>query len=168
MGARSKARKRALDVLYEADLRDEDPRAVVRAALARPSAPDVPPLPPYAVELVDGVCDHREQIDALLADYAEGWTLERMPAVDRNVLRLGLLELLWHDEVPDGVAVSEAVELAADLSTPDSPRWVNGVLGRLARDQRGAGTGSAVELDGPPRLGADHAPADELVGERER
>ncbi|MDQ6650905.1 MAG: transcription antitermination factor NusB [Actinomycetota bacterium] len=127
MGARSKARKRALDVLYESDLRGADP---VQTLAARLAAAD-PPVPEYAVELVQGVVEHRVRIDELLTTYAEEWTLARMPPVDRNVLRLGVYELLWRDEVPDAVCVSEAVELARALSTEDSPRFVNGLLARL-------------------------------------
>ena len=92
---------------------------------------DGPPVPEYAAELVRGVQAHRDRIDELLAAYAEGWTLDRMPAVDRNVLRIGAYELLWADGVPDGVAISEAVELAKDLSTDASPSFVNGLLAKL-------------------------------------
>ncbi len=127
MGARSKARKRALDVLYEAGQRDGDPVATLRDRLALAD----PPVPEYAVELVEGVDAHRERIDELLATYAEDWTLERMPPVDLNVLRIGVYELLWCDDVPDEVALSEAVELATSLSTDESPRFVNGLLARL-------------------------------------
>ena len=127
MGARSKARKRALDVLYEAGQRDRDPVQTLRERLAQSD----PPVPEYAVQLVEGVVAHRERIDELLATYAEEWTLERMPPVDLAVLRIGVYELLWCDDVPDPVAVSEAVELAASLSTDESPRFVNGLLGRL-------------------------------------
>ncbi len=131
MAARSKARKRALDVLYEADLRGLDPIGVVAERLAQAD----PPVPEYAVSLVEGVCAHRAAIDALLARYAEGWTLERMPPVDRNVLRLGAYELLWRrDTVPAAVAISEAVELARVLSTDESPRFVNGLLARLVAE----------------------------------
>ena len=126
--ARSKARKRALDVLYEADLRGVPADRV----LAEHTDRGEPPVPAYAATLVRGVLEHRAQIDELLASYAVGWTLDRMPPVDRNVLRLGVFELLWVDEVPDGVAISEAVELAGSLSTEDSPRFVNGLLARLA------------------------------------
>ena len=129
MGARSKARKRALDVLYEAAQRDADPVDVLRQRLAQAD----PPVPEYAVELVEGSTAHRERIDELLTTYAEDWTLERMPPVDLAVLRIGAYELLWRDDVPDPVAVSEAVELAASLSTDESPRFVNGLLGRLLR-----------------------------------
>lgn len=131
MSARSKARKRALDVLYEAELRDADPLATLadRVALAEP------PVHDYTIELVEGVQSHRSRIDAILADYAEGWTVERMPDVDRAVLRLGVYELLWRDDVPDAVAIDEAVELAKTLSTDESPRFVNGVLARVHRDR---------------------------------
>ena len=86
---------------------------------------------PHAVRLIEGVQEHRERIDELLATYATGWTLDRMPAVDRNILRMGAFELLWVDDVPDGVVVSEAVALATELSTDESPRFVNGLLSRL-------------------------------------
>ena len=127
MGARSKARKRALDVLFEADQRRIDPAGLLRD---RVGAAD-PPLPEHAVTLVEGVQAHREQIDELLATYSHGWSLERMPPVDRAILRLGAYELLWEPDVPDAVAVDEAVDLARALSTDDSPAFVNGLLGRL-------------------------------------
>lgn len=127
MGARSKARKRAVDVLYEAGQRDGDPLATLRIRLAQGD----PPVPEYAVELVEGVVAHRPRIDELLTTYADGWTLERMPPVDLAILRLGVFELLWRDDVPDPVVLSEAVELAASLSTDDSPGFVNGLLGRV-------------------------------------
>jgi len=127
VGARSKARKRALDVLYESAQRGTDPIDTLRQRLALAD----PPVPEYAVELVEGVVLHRERIDELLATYAEGWTLERMPPVDLAVLRIGVQELLWCDDVPDEVVLSEAVELATSLSTDESPRFVNGLLARL-------------------------------------
>lgn len=127
MGARSQARKRALDVLYESDLRGADVVATLAARLAEAD----PPISAYAVELVEGVTAHRKRIDELLMAYAEGWTLERMPPVDRNVLRIGIYELLWRADVPDGVVLDEAVELAKRLSTDSSPGFVNGLLARL-------------------------------------
>ena len=127
MPARSKARKRALDVLFEADLRGQP----VLHVLAERAEDETPPLPAYAADLVRGVHAHQEQIDQLLDEYAEGWALERMPAVDRNILRIGTYELLWADDVPDAVAISEAVRLARDLSTEGSPAFVNGLLARL-------------------------------------
>ena len=127
MPARSKARKRALDVLFEAEVRGEPVLDLLDQRLAQAS----PPVGEYAAQLVRGVQAHRERIDELLAEYAEGWTLDRMPIVDRNVLRIGLYELLWADDVPDAVAISEAVLLARNLSTDASPGFVNGLLGRL-------------------------------------
>ena len=129
MGARSKARKRAVDIIYAAALRGRDP---VELLAERASGPDAPPVNDYTVTLVEGVAAHRERIDELLTEHAEGWTLNRMPAVDLAILRLGLYELLWAADVPDAVAIDEAVHLARTLSTDDSPRFVNGVLGRLA------------------------------------
>ena len=127
MGARTKARKRAVDVLYEADQRKTDPLVTLKERLAQSD----PPVPEYAVTLVEGVVARRARIDELLETYAQDWTLDRFPAVDLAVLRVGVFELLWCDDVPDAVAVSEAVELAASLSTDDSPSFVNGLLGRL-------------------------------------
>jgi N utilization substance protein B len=129
MAARSKARKRALDVLFEAEIRSEP----VLELLTLRSAEASPPVAPYAAELVRGVLEHQEQIDRLLAANAQDWTLDRMPAVDRNILRIGTYELLWRDDIPDAVAISEAVQLAAELSTDASPAFVNGLLGRLLR-----------------------------------
>jgi N utilization substance protein B len=127
VAARSKARKRALDILFEAEVRGEPVLDLLDQRMAQSS----PPVGEYAAQLVRGVQAHRDRIDQLLAEYAEGWTLDRMPIVDRNVLRIGLYELLWADDVPDAVAISEAVLLARDLSTDASPAFVNGLLGRL-------------------------------------
>ena len=131
MAARSKARKRALDILYAADMRGESGVE----ALDRVTADDGAPSNDYTGVLVRGVEEHRARIDELLASYSEGWTLARMPAVDRNVLRLGLWEMLYADDVPDAVAVSEAMALVRDLSTDESPQFVNGVLGNLQRNK---------------------------------
>jgi transcription antitermination protein NusB len=130
MGARSKARRRAVDVLYESDLRGDD---AVTLLAGRVGSPDVAPVNDYTITLVEGVTANRTRIDELISEHAEGWTLARMPAVDRAVLRLGLYELLWAQDVPDAVAIDEAVELAKELSTDDSPRFVNGVLDSIAR-----------------------------------
>jgi transcription antitermination protein NusB len=133
MSARSKARKRALDVLFEAEIRGEPVLDLLAERSAAGSSPGEgsPPISDYAAELVRGVQAHREAIDELLARYARGWTLDRMPAVDRNILRIGAYELLWDSGVPDGVVISEAVLLARDLSTDGSPTFVNGLLARL-------------------------------------
>jgi len=127
MSARSKARKRALDVLFESEQRGVD---VLDTLAGRIAAAD-PPVSEFTVALVEGVVAHRDRIDELLTTYSQGWSLDRMPAVDRAVLRLGTFELLWLDDVPDAVVVDQAVELARSLSTDDSPGFVNGVLGRL-------------------------------------
>ena len=129
MSARSKARKRALDVLFESELRGSPTLELLAERITMGS----PPVPPYAADLVRGVTVHSARIDELLSEYAEGWTLERMPAVDRNVLRIGVYELLWAPDVPDNVAISEAVLLAQDLSTDASPAFVNGLLARIAQ-----------------------------------
>jgi N utilization substance protein B len=145
--ARSKARKRALDVLFEAELRGTPVADVLAERMARAS----PPVPAYAAELVRGVQAHRDRIDGLLAAHSSGWTLDRMPAVDRNILRIGAYELLYADEVPDGVAISEAVLLAGDLSTDDSAAFVNGLLARLLELKRAqAGQQAAPAAPGPP------------------
>ena len=129
MRARTKARKRALDIMFEAEARSEDPLMVLEQ---RQSSADAPPVSDYAALLVQGVTAHRERIDQLLTEHSEGWSVERMPAVDRTLLRIGMFELLWVDEIDDPVAITEAVELAKSLSTDDSPRFVNGVLGRIS------------------------------------
>jgi len=131
MPARSKARKRALDVLYAAEMRGQDPVAALEVAVAEGEGP----TNPYTETLVRGVCEHRERIDELLGEYAEGWALDRMPAVDRAALRIGSYELLYVDDVPHVVAVAEAVALVRNLSTDDSPAFVNGVLGSMLRDR---------------------------------
>ncbi|MFB9903025.1 transcription antitermination factor NusB [Allokutzneria oryzae] len=129
MGARSKARKRAVDVLYEAEAREVDPVTLISE---RVGSTEVAPVNDYTITLVEGVRDNRARIDQLISEHAEGWNLGRMPAVDRAILRIGLYELLWSADVPDAVAIDEAIELAKTLSTDDSPRFVNGVLGRIA------------------------------------
>jgi N utilization substance protein B len=131
MPARRKARKRALEVLYEADLRDRNIGRTLSEYVERLEHPRPAHLP-YAVSLVEGVASHLDRIDELIASYAEGWTIDRMPVVDRNLARIAVYELLYVDEVDDPVAITEAVELAKELSTDDSPRFLNGILGRIA------------------------------------
>ncbi|KHE74922.1 transcription antitermination factor NusB [Kocuria indica] len=128
-GARSKARIRAVEILFEAEQRNES----VRDALVRRRENSSSPINPYTVDILEGVHDRREDIDEFLETYSQGWELDRMPAVDRNVLRVGAWELLYNPEIPDGVAVAEAVAVARQLSTDDSPRFVNGLLGRLQK-----------------------------------
>lgn len=129
VAARSKARKRALDVLFEADQRGRDVPEVLAERLAEPGTQTG--LPEYAVQIVEGVHATRAQLDELISTYSHGWTIERMPAVDRAVLRIGIWEILHATDVPDAVAVDEAVELARALSTDESPGFVNGLLGRV-------------------------------------
>ncbi|MBV9291456.1 MAG: transcription antitermination factor NusB [Frankiales bacterium] len=131
MAARSKARKRALDVLFESDLRGTDTLATLQAWVDRAD----PPVQDYARELVEGVAGNQTRIDEVLSAYAGDWPLERMPPVDRTALRLATFELLWRDDVPDAVVIDEAVELAKSLSTDDSPAFVNGVLARVLADK---------------------------------
>ncbi|MEV4297130.1 transcription antitermination factor NusB [Microbispora rosea] len=127
MSARGKARRRALDVLFEAEARQLSPLNVLAERVERAD----PPVNEYTSFLVEGVVRHLDRIDELISTYAEGWTLERMPAVDRNVLRGGTYEMLWSEEVPEGVVISEWVHLAAELSTDESPQFVNGLLARF-------------------------------------
>ena len=127
MAARSKARKRALDILFEAELRG----VPLLDLLAERITLGSPPVSEYAADLVRGVSVHSARIDELISQFAEGWTLDRMPTVDRNVLRIGVYELLWAPDIPDAVAISEAVLLARDLSTDASPSFVNGILARI-------------------------------------
>lgn len=127
MGARTKYRKRALDVLFESELRD----VPLGGTLAGRLETNDPPVNPYTVQLVEGVAAHQEHIDALIGEHARGWTLDRMPGVDRNIVRVAVYEILYVDDVPGPVAVSEAVDLAADLSTDESPKFVGGLLSRI-------------------------------------
>jgi N utilization substance protein B len=129
VAARTKARKRAVDILFEAEQRQVEPVALLAERVAEPRTEAA--VPQYTVDLVEGVVAHRERIDELLETYSHGWSLERMPAVDRALLRIGTWEVLFNDDVPDAVAVDEAVDLAARLSTDDSPSFVNGLLGRI-------------------------------------
>ena len=127
MSARGKARNRALDVLFEAEQRSVSAFDVLRAR--REKTDQI--VNPYTLEIVEGVVSQQTTIDEFLETYSQGWTLERMPSVDRIILRIGTWELLYNDDVPDGVAVSEAVALAKTLSTDESPQFINGLLGRL-------------------------------------
>jgi N utilization substance protein B len=129
MPARTKARKRALDILYAAELRGDSPVESLDRAIEAGEGP----TNEYTSVLVRGVVEQQARIDELLSSYSEAWTLERMPAVDRNVLRIGLWELLYAEDVPDSVAVAEATALVRQLSTDESPGFVNGILGNLQR-----------------------------------
>ena len=127
MAARSKARRRAVEILYEADLRGRDLLEVLRERVADGQ----PPIGDHTVRLVEGVAEHTDRVDELIGAHATGWSLERLPDVDRAILRMATFELLWVDDVPDAVVIDEAVQLAKTLSTDDSPAYVNGVLGGI-------------------------------------
>ena len=134
MSARTKARKRALDILFQADVRGDEPGVILAAEAQRAaSEPAREASWLYAREIVDGVIDHSEEIDELIATHSKDWKIERMPAVDRALLRMGVWELLHNDEVPTAVVIDEAVELAKEFSTDDSGSFVHGVLARVAR-----------------------------------
>ena len=129
MSARSKARKRALDLIYASEMRK---RSAVEALEEQSAETQVNE---YTAELVRGVTEHRARLDEVISSYLQDWTLDRMPAVDRNVLRMATYEVLYVDDVPAAVAVSEALNLVRDLSTDESPAFVNGVLGNIVRDR---------------------------------
>jgi N utilization substance protein B len=128
MAARRKARKRAVDLLFEAEQRDVEVLPLLDERMREPERPATG----YTVEIVAGVQEHRERIDEILTTFSQGWALDRMPAVDRAVLRMAVWELLYSPDVPHEVVISEAVGLVTDLSTDDSPRFVNGLLARVA------------------------------------
>ncbi len=134
MSARTKARKRALDILFQADVRGEElPIMLAAEAKRAASEPDRQASWLYARDIVDGVIDNRDAIDEQITTFAKDWSLQRMPAVDRALLRIGAWEILYNDEVTTAVAIDEAVELAKEFSTDDSGSFVHGVLARIAR-----------------------------------
>ncbi len=126
--ARSKARKRALDFLYEADIKNVSARELFTLRGANELSQES-----YVGELLAGVSEHIEKIDELIITYAQGWDMDRMPPIDRNILRLSLFEILWGNTIPTEVCIDEAVELAKSLSTDDSSSYINGVLGRVVK-----------------------------------
>ena len=134
MSARTKARKRAVDLLYGADLREISLNEAIATESARADAqPAREASWRYAREIVVGITEHGDEIDELIETYAQGWTIDRMPTLDRAIVRIGIWEIMFNEEVPDSVAVSEAVKMASELSTDDSAGFVNGLLGRIAQ-----------------------------------
>lgn len=131
MSTRSKARKAALDLLYEADIKGANPLDLLHVRI---HSDDVL-IREYTTELVEGVQTHRRKIDELIILYAQGWDMDRMPAVDRNIVRIALYELLWRSEIPEKVAIDQALELAQTLSTDDSVSYINGVLGAILNNR---------------------------------
>lgn len=132
MSARSKARKQALDILYESDIRSSDALATLTSRDVVEDGPDARPIREFTRELISGVVEHKRKIDELIATYAQGWDMDRLAAVDRNILRLGIYEILWSEDLADGIAIDEALTLAKDLSTEDSAAFIHGLLGRIS------------------------------------
>lgn len=132
MSARSKARKAALDLLFEADIRATNVLDLLNLRDVVEEGPDARPIRDYTRSLVIGVNENARKIDELITTYAQGWDMDRLPNVDRNILRLGIFEILWSSDVPDGVAIDEALDLAKELSTDDSAGFIHGVLGRIS------------------------------------
>jgi len=132
MAARSKARKAALDLLFESDLRGSNAAELLATRLDSASTLDTPQLREYTSTLVEGVIAHKRKIDELISTYAQGWDLDRLPIVDRNVMRIGIYELLWNDEVDDAVAIDQALEMVRLLSSDESANYVHGLLARIA------------------------------------
>ena len=132
MSARSKARKQTLDLLYESDIRGSDLLELLVSRDVVEEGPDARPIREYTKSLVEGIAAHKRKIDELISTYAQGWDMDRLPAVDRNILRLGIYEILWVVELEDGIVIDEALTLAKDLSTEDSAGYIHGVLGRIA------------------------------------
>lgn len=132
MSARSKARKKTLDLLYESDIRGSSAADLLVIRDIPADGPDARPIRDFTKALIGGITENRRKIDELIATYAQGWDMDRLPAVDRNILRLGIYEIVWSDEVEDAVAIDEALNLARDLSTDESAGYIHGVLGRVS------------------------------------
>lgn len=132
MSARSKARKQALDILYESDIRSSDPLEILQSREVVEEGPDARPLREFTRELVTGVSSNKRKIDELIATYAQGWDMDRLAAVDRNILRLGIYEIIWSEELADGIAIDEALTLAKEISTDDSASFIHGLLGKIS------------------------------------
>lgn len=132
MTARSKARKQALDILFESDIRQSSAIALLESPLIVAEGPDARPIREFARFIVLGVSEHRRKIDELISTYAQGWDMDRLPIVDRNLLRIAIFEILWAQDVPEAVAIDEALTMAAMLSTEESASYIHGVLSRIA------------------------------------
>jgi N utilization substance protein B len=132
VSARSKARKQTLDLLYESDIRGSSASDLMVLRDVPDDGPDARPIRDFTKELIGGITENRRKIDELISTYAQGWDMDRLPAVDRNILRLGIYEIVWSDDVEDGVAIDEALNLAKVLSTDESAGYIHGVLGRIS------------------------------------
>jgi N utilization substance protein B len=132
VSARSKARKQTLDLLYESDIRGSSASDLMVLRDVPDDGPDARPIRDFTKELIGGITENRRKIDELISTYAQGWDMDRLPPVDRNILRLGIYEIVWSDDVEDGVAIDEALNLAKVLSTDESAGYIHGVLGRIS------------------------------------
>jgi N utilization substance protein B len=132
VSARSKARKQALDLLYEADIRGGSALDILQTRAVVEDGPDARPIREFTKELIIGVSGNSRKIDELITTYAQGWDMDRLPAVDRNILRLGIYEIVWATELADGIAIDEALTLAKELSTDESASYIHGVLGKIS------------------------------------
>ena len=132
MSARSKARKQALDLLYEADIRGGSALEILQSRDVVEDGPDARPIRDFTKELITGVSENSRKIDELITTYAQGWDMDRLPTVDRNILRLGIYEIVWSTELADGIAIDEALTLAKELSTDESAGYIHGVLGKIS------------------------------------
>lgn len=137
MSARSKARKQTLDLLYESDIRTSDLLELLAARDVVEEGVDARPIREYTRGLVEGIHLHKRKIDELIATYSQGWDMDRLATVDRNILRLGIFEILWADDVDDAIVIDEALNLAQSLSTDDSASFIHGVLGRIVSIKSG-------------------------------
>jgi N utilization substance protein B len=131
VSARSKARKQTLDLLYESDIRSSDLIVLLASRESDEEGPDARPIREYTKLLIEGIHANKRKIDELITTYAQGWDMDRLPAVDRNILRLGIYEILWATELDDAIVIDEALTLAKDLSTDESAGYIHGVLGRI-------------------------------------
>ena len=132
MSARSKARKQTLDLLYEADIRGASAADLLLQRDVIEEGPDARPIREFTKTLIAGVTENKRKIDELIATYAQGWDMDRLPAVDRNILRLGIYEIVWSSDLDDGIAIDQALTLAKELSTDESAGYIHGVLGRIS------------------------------------
>lgn len=132
MSARSKARKQALDLLYEADIRGSSALELLQSRDVIEDGPDARPIREFTKELISGISTNSRKIDELITTYAQGWDMDRLPAVDRNILRLAIYEIVWSSDLADGIAIDEALSLAKELSTDESAGYIHGVLGKIS------------------------------------
>lgn len=132
MSARSKARKQALDLLYEADIRGGSALEILQSRDTPEEGPEARPIRDFTKELISGISDNTRKIDELITTYAQGWDMDRLPAVDRNILRLAIYEIVWSSDLADGIAIDEALTLAKELSTDESAGYIHGVLGKIS------------------------------------